>query len=63
MIFTSIHITSYTQRVNYTLFYSSSGFFLRITNPSMMGVSEVYSSVANSALSPAMWLVRFDWKN
>ena len=54
MIFTSIHITSYTQRVNYTMFYSSSGFFLRITNPSMMGVSEVYSSVANSALSPAM---------
>jgi hypothetical protein len=29
-----------------------SGFFLRITNPSMMGVRGIYSSVASSALSP-----------
>lgn len=29
-----------------------SGFFRSITNPSIIGVREIYSSVANSALSP-----------
>ncbi len=29
-----------------------SGFFLNITNPSKIGVNEIYSSVASSALSP-----------
>lgn len=29
-----------------------SGFFLNITNPSIIGVREMYSSVANSARSP-----------
>jgi hypothetical protein len=29
-----------------------SGFFLRMTNPSMIGVSGTYSSAASSALSP-----------
>ena len=29
-----------------------SGFFLKITNPSKIGVNEMYSSVASSARSP-----------
>lgn len=36
----------------YSFQVSKSGFFLRITKPSMIGVKGMYSSVANSARSP-----------